>query len=437
MSHRTALGAVFALVLACPVGGQAAPGRDLPQPLHLDEALERALTDNLTLRRAHQELGIRRGERAHAARIVPTNPELSLSSAERDDGARTSTDLGIRISQTLFTGGKRGLGIDAADARLDRTRARLAFLQTTVAARTRKAFLDLLVAREAVATAERVLALSRDFEGYARGRLEAGASTRQAVNTARIGVGRAEAVLAAARTDADRARVRLLELMAADPGRELRIAGELQAGELELPAHRTLLRQALERRDDLAAAARQVVAARKELRLSERRMIPNLTVFGFLQREEGARVAGGGLSMPLPALHRYGGEEEAASARLRQARLEQDDLRLTVRREVTQALAEYRGARQRVNALKGTVLSNAEENLALAQQALRAGKAGVPAITAARENLLNVRRDYLAALRALVAAGTDLERATGGLIALGPRAPATAGPETEQPVDED
>ena len=409
----------------------APPGVALPQPLHLEQALQRALTDNLTIRQSRQQVGIRRGQRAHAARIVPTNPELSLSAAQRDGSNETTTDLGIRLSQTLFTGGKRGLGMDASEARLGSAQAQLAFLQTTIAARTRKAFLDLLVAREAVTTAERVLAISRDFREYARGRLDAGEATRLEVNTARIGVGRAEAALAQARTRADRARVRLLELMAADPARDLKVAGEIRGRSLELPDRRALLGQALTRRDDLAAAAREVAAARKELTLSERQLIPNLTVFGFYKREEGADVAGGGVSLPIPALHRYGGEQKAAAARLQQAQLEEDALRITVRREVAQALAEYRGARQRVNALKGAVLDSAEQNLALTQDALRAGEVGVPDVTIARDNLLSVRRDYLDALGALVTAATDLEQATGGLIALGPRPKGAAGSDTE------
>ncbi len=362
MFSRSLLGAAVLAALAGPVAGRAAPPRDdLPQPLHLDQALQRALTGNLTIRQARQEVGIRRGRRAHAARIVPTNPEPSLSAAER------------------------------------------------------------------------VRRIAREFQTYARDRLAAGEATRLEVNTARIGVGRAEAALAEARTRADRARVRLLELMAADPARELAVTGEIRGRSLELPDRRALLQKALKRRDDLAAAAREVAAARKELTLSKRQLVPNLTVFGFYKREEGADVAGGGIEPPIPALHRYGGEQEAASARLQQAQLEADALRITVRREVTQAVAEYRGARQRLNALKGAVLDGAEQNLALTQDALRAGKVGVPAVTAARDNLLSVRRDYLDALGALVTAATDLERATGGLIALGPRSPGAAGDQTETP----
>ena len=41
-----------------------------------------------------------------------------------------------------------------------------------------------------------------------------------------------------------------------------------------------------------------------------------------------------------------------------------------------------------------------------------------PALTAAQDTLINTRRDYIDALDALVASGTDLERATGGLLVM-------------------
>ncbi|MFA9460272.1 TolC family protein [Thiohalorhabdus sp. Cl-TMA] len=428
---RIVAAGALAIAAGAAPRAMAAPDDGLPAPLRMEQALQRALDRNLTIRQARQQVGILRGRREHAARIVPTNPELALSAGRRSRGSEATTDIGVRISQTLFTGGKRGLHIAVAEARTGSARARLEYLQTATVARTRRAFLDLLVAKEAVTTAEEVLESARAFHEYARQRLEAGEATRLAVNTARIGSGRARAALAAARTEVSRTRVRLLQLLAADPARELRVAGNLTTRPLDLPDREKLLRRALERRSDLAAAGRQVAAARKALKLSERQLIPNLTVYGFYKREEGADVAGGGLSAPIPVLHRYGGEQRAARARLQQARLEEDTLRLTVRREVTRALAAYEGARQRVKALKGTVLESAAENLELVQRALKAGNVGAPAVTTARDNLLNVRRDYLDALRSLVEAGTTLERATGGLIALGPRPGTTAATEQE------
>ena len=64
------------------------------------------------------------------------------------------------------------------------------------------------------------------------------------------------------------------------------------------------------------------------------------------------------------------------------------------------------------------VVAAARENFTLTQRAFQAGELGAPALTAAQDTLINTRRDYLDALRELVATGTELERATGGLVAL-------------------
>ena len=64
------------------------------------------------------------------------------------------------------------------------------------------------------------------------------------------------------------------------------------------------------------------------------------------------------------------------------------------------------------------VLRAAEQNVELTYEAFRAGQVGVAAIASSQETLLQARRDFLDAQRALVRAAGDLERASGGLLVL-------------------
>lgn len=409
---------LFAALMMPSVGagadGLAQPA--LPEPLTLEAALGQALDYNYAVRAAMARVRERDGEVVHAARPVPTNPVLGLETARRNGSDDTSTDIAIRISQELWMGGRRGLQREAAQARTDAARGQLDFLRTSVAARTRRAFLQLLLARESVRTAQRMVELAREVQTYARRRLEAGEATRLEINAAAIGLGQAEAELVQARRERARAHLALAELLAVDPARSFEVAGRLRPAALRLAEQDTLLRRSLQRRRDLAAAAQAVLSARKELRLAERQLIPNLTVMGFYEQEESADIAGVGLSIPLPVLHRYSGERTAAGARLQQAQIERDALQLQVGREVLQAVTDYRAARERVEVFSGRMLEAAEENLRLIRKAFAAGKVGAPAITSAQDNLLVVRRTYLDALSELIAAGTALERATGGLV---------------------
>lgn len=404
--------------LCLAAAAQAAGPERPPQPLTLDKALQWAVEYNPTLRGARIELRRREGVREHAGVAVPSNPELELEAADRDAPGGGSTDIGIRLTQAFWIAGQGGLRERAAEARLEGARAQLDFLDAAVRARVRGAFLQVLVAERAVATAEQVVAVNRDLDDYARRRLAAGEANRLEANTVRIGMGRARALLAGAENRRARARLRLAELLAVDPAEPLVPAGRLTPAALDLPDRQRLLRAAVRRRGDLAAAGGEVEAAREALKLAERRIVPNLRVFGFYKEEERAEVTGGGVSFELPLLHRFGGERRQAAAALDAARLDRDTLTRTVRAQVLTALADYRAARERVAALSEAVVAAARENVELTRRAFEAGELGAPALAAAQDTLIDTRRDYLDALDALVRAGADLERATGGLVVM-------------------
>jgi len=397
----------------------AAEVKQLPQPLTLSQALLWAEDFNPTLIGARIELRRRDGVLEHSDVAVPSNPELEFGAAERKarDGS-TSTDIDIRLSQEFWIAGQGGLRERAAEFRVDGGRLQLDFLRTATRARVRAAFLQALVAERAVDTAQDVLQVSQDLGNYAKRRLDAGEANRIEANTARIGVGRAQALLAQATNRQVQARLALADLMGLDPEKSITLRGRLKPAALKLPDQSALLAQAVTRRGDLAAAMQDVRASRQELKLSQRQIIPNLKIFGSYGREEGADIVGGGLAFELPVLHRYGGERKQAAAELDAALLERDSLKLAVRRQVLSTLADYESARAQVAALNDDVVAAARQNFDLTRKAFQAGEVGAPALTTAQDTLINTRREYLNALDALVASATDLERATGGLVVM-------------------
>lgn len=411
---------LFGLAGLClAAAGNTADTEQLPQPLTLNQALEWAEQYNPTLLGARIELRRREGVLEHADVAVPSNPELELGAAQREarDGS-TSTDIDIRLSQEFWIAGQGGLRERAAQSRLAGGRAQLDFLRSATRARVRAVFLQALVAERAVATAQDVVRVNEKLGNYAKRRLDAGQANRLEANTARIGVGRAQALLAQAKNRQAQARLALSELLAVDPQRSITLQGRLSPSPLNLPSQTELLRRAISRRGDLAAAAEEVSASQEELKLARRQIVPNLKVFGTYGREEGADIAGGGVAFELPLLHRYGGERKQAAAELDAALLQRDTLQRVVRSQVLSALAAYASSSARVTALNDEVVAAASQNFELTQKAFEAGKLGSPALTAAQDTLINTRNDYLNALDALVASATDLERATGGLVVM-------------------
>ena len=400
-----------------------------PRSLSLDQALERAGQFNPSLRQAQIAVQNFAGALEHASVPVPSNPRVSLQTyeEERADG-RVSKEIGIQFSQELWIAGQWNLRENAARSRLSAARQRLDYLSSSVAALTRAAFLRTLVAQRAVETAEEVLAANRVLFDFAQRRLEAGEANQLEVNTARIGLGRAQALVAGAEDQYRQAQLALAEVLWLDPAEELVLTGEIAPAELEIPDQAALLNRAVQRRGDLAAAAQEVLAAQEELQLARRQIIPNLQVFAVTESDinvgSGALV---GLSFELPLLHRYGGERQQAAAELAAAQLERDTLQLAVRSQVLSAVSAYQASRLRLQALSDEVVAAASQNFDLAMQAFEAGELDAPALTSTQTDLINIRREYLDALNDLVEAGTGLESATGGLLFMSSDSTAGAG----------
>ncbi|MES1937409.1 outer membrane efflux protein [Salinisphaera hydrothermalis EPR70] len=406
----------------------------IPQPLTLDAALDWAADYNPTLRAAKIRVERLSGKAIHADVAVPSNPRIELGAGRRSTPAGSGTDLNIQLSQEFWIAGQGGLRESAANRELAAARDNYRYLVSATTARVRAAFLSVLVAEQAVTTAREIVSANRDLYDYAERRMKAGAGTRLELNAAQLGVSRARSVRAQAENRLARARLALDDVLGIDPRRRLQIAGALDLDQpLRVNDRARLLTRAVRQRSDLMAAAGRVAAARERLKLADRQLIPNLTVFGFYREENGgngqgpggsgATIAGGGVSFELPLLHRYEGERKQAAADLDQAQLEQENLQREVRLQVLRALSDYSTARTRVTALDRAVFDAAEQSVALTKRAFQAGEVGAPAITTAQNNLIAVRREYLSALDALIGAATDLERATGGLIAINAGSP--------------
>jgi len=387
--------------------------------LTLDRAVEFALDNNLSLRTARTRIREQQGSLTHASRSVPSNPVLETRTGYRTRPGSDSVDVGIRVSQEFWIGGQGELMQAAASKRLTAAQAQYDFLKTTVAARARRAFLNVLWAQESRQTAHRALKLARQLEGYTKQQLQAGETTRLDLNTARLGTAQARNALEKAKAAQKRARIELSRVLSVPPEALGTIKGTLNLDPVDLPDRNELARRSVQRRRDLAAAAQEITAARKELELSRRQIIPNLTVFASFEREGGDDyIPGVGVSLPLPLLHQYEGETQQASARLQRSLAARDDLLLSVKNELALAMADYEAARQRVKIIGNQMLTAAEENVELTLAAFRAGKVGAASLSVAQDNLLNVRDEYLQSLDNLITAGGDLERTTGGLLFL-------------------
>lgn len=161
--------------------------------------------------------------------------------------------------------------------------------------------------------------------------------------------------------------------------------------------------------EQLAAAERD--AARARIRVAKAVGVPDVTASGGVRRindgRETAFVAG--FSIPLPIRDRNRGNIEAASADSLAAEAALSQTRLDARRAQHDARMLLGAAEERVAALSGPALTQAEEALRLAQVGYAAGKFSLielidaqAALTATRKSLIDARLDRARALAALI-----------------------------------
>jgi cobalt-zinc-cadmium efflux system outer membrane protein len=346
---------------------------------------------------------------------VRENPELELGAGPRWDGGGRSTDWEVGVSQRLEPYGQRGLRRKAARELVGAAEARLEMRRVEIAAEVRTAFHRALAAGEQAKLAAEAFELADEAVKAAEARQRSGAASTIEVNTARIALGAS----LRQRSEAEQRRASaigaLIVLLGLDAREGFTLKGSLEPGASEPVDGEKLVAAALERRPDLAAARRELDAARAEARLAAREALPNPRVGVSYAEEEGAQVLRGGLAIDLPVFQRNQAGRGVAGARVEQAARAAEALERTIRAEVMVAVERQRTAATAARSFGGAAITSAHENLQLVNEAYRAGKVDLFQLLVIRREALDARTAHLSALEELAAAEAELKRVGGSV----------------------
>jgi outer membrane protein TolC len=284
-----------------------------------------------------------------------------------------------------------------------RTEVLGAAAQTFVEAAYRQ---DLLQVEEAEAD------LARSYSNLVERRLEAGLATAIDLALARAGSARAERAVALAKGADQEARARLTETLGARASVSISPVGEIPPLAAP-PSLDEVLSRALDGRGDLAAAEARSQAAEARRRLSRALRIPDLSVAARARREEGDDIVGLSFGIPIRLFDRNQGALAEAEAEVAAARSEVELARLAVEREVVVAYGRFVTALAAREAAEGVGMTALEEGLTLLQRSFETGKIGSAELLLYRRELVEGRRQALAAARDTWAAALELATATG------------------------
>ena len=409
ISH-CALGALVFVVGAHAPGAFAQSG-----PLTLNEAMTRAVAENPALRGSEYLLQASRARAARAAQAPP----LAVG-ADLEDFAGTDTLSGVdslqttlRLSGVLELGGKRLARVAVAERETDlaaieqQTRrldllAQVAARFAEVAARQEQLLVTRESTRLAAVTVERVAE-----------RIRIGAAPQYELGRAEIRLARARIDEGNAENELASARVRLAATWGATTADFERVSASL----FELPKAKTFAQIMAE--IDSSPAIRLMLSRE---RLADARVNLARSARGFeiawsagvrhlRSIDDTALVAS--VTVPLGARRRAEPGMEEARALRAMAPLELQAARIETNAALFELYQELAHARLEAQTLRDQVQPQSESVLQSTEQAFRQGRTSFLEYANAQQQLLEVRRDAVAAAARYHALLIEIERLTG------------------------
>ncbi len=411
--------AALAAAWWCISSAQASAAAGCDEVLSRDNVVRCVLAASAQARAEREGIAAVEGRQRVAGTLLPANPVLAASGARRVGPAAEATNWYGTLSQELEIAGQRRARKRAlAGERRAQESATLA-VERDVSAAALRSYFEVLAAREALGTAQR---LEQTFAGAttaAEAAAERGLNPGIDADLAELSSVR----LTQARLDAERrfhtALAALATMLGRDPAlSELRVDGELTPLSPVDGGAAALSRQAIAKRPEIPAvdAARASFEAWSEA--YRRARIPNLTLSVIAQRDGfDERVLGAGVSIPItlpaPIGRDFSGQvaENAALARRAAALLEQ--AQRDVRLEVVDAWQALQAARSAQALFSEERIARAERSLKSIALAIATGKLAISAVIVPQQALIEFLNQRIAAELALCLASVELVRAAG------------------------
>jgi cobalt-zinc-cadmium efflux system outer membrane protein len=363
----------------------------------LNEAINAALRNAPELREAQAMLGAADGERRQAGALP--NPTLGIEAENvAGSGAYTGTDgmeATVSIGQTIELGGKRSARKAMAERGQDLAKLDQVAAKADVIRKVRIAYANAIAAQEAIDLAQREHDLAKDILGGVSRRVNAGGEPLHQRSKAQIALTSSELSLSKARRERDAALNALARLtgmttppmLNADDFYAIEAPDDLAIKIEDTPGHQRL---------------HQEIGLRKSaLDLEQANAMPDPTISvgarNFREDDENALVLGVSFPLPVANLNRgnihKAGQEVAAAEAVHDRSLRDAYASLEEREVALQASFEE------AQAMKATILPQAEEALKNARHGYDAGAFAYLDVLDAQRTLSDSKTAYLTALR--------------------------------------
>jgi len=391
--------------------------------LTLDQALSIAMEQNRDIEKAREYARFVQGK--YIEERAATLPQLSLNGAAflaRDESQKAALGMAPRqysrtadvtLSQPLYTWGKVGAAIRAAEVGLKTAGEQLRLFRQAAYRDVSGTFYDILLARELHRLADENLAQKKRHQDEARRKFAAGVATDYDVLAADVAVENARPEVIRSEHSIRTAREKLRFLLALD-GQEVDVNGSLDSVPEQPRTYQEALESARRNRPELSDAKLRIGIYDELVTIAGADNKPRLDLKGSAgwhwldvggigadsDSNGAAWNVGVFLTFPFFDGYRTSGRVTQARSDLHTRQIEEARLQDTVALEVRDADNAVREAAEIVQALSGTVRQAAR----LVQMAEKGYEFGVKIrlevddaqlnLVQARSNLARAQRDY-------------------------------------------
>lgn len=388
------------------------------QGMSIDEAVTAALSHNPELQALRLEEETARAQLEKTKLPLIANPVIEGAGSKKEklseEGSGKFTNYGFKLSQEFEIAGQRGVRIDVAKKNLERVGYEIRDRERTLVSDIKDAFIRALASKERAELAKEVVRLHEELLVFTRVKYQAGAVSGLEVNLAEVELSKAKRDLLSAGRESKEAVLALQGVMGLGPGNGASVEGDLSPETISIPDKESLKERAAQLRPDIKATSLEVDRTKRALDLIKREAVPNVTLAGFFDRDEGKNEVGATLSVSIPLFDSKQAERKEAMVRASQARIRRTALEKTVEREIDEAYSNLTASLEELSLYKKEILSKSSENLDLLSLAYKEGKIGFFDVTVAQKETFETQFAYLETMVRARRALHAIERAIGG-----------------------
>ncbi len=399
--------------------------------LTLDDAIKLAVEKNMILSQKRKDIGIAQNNISVANRLQ--NPKFQIMYLLGDISLGNPQQIGFEIPVEIR---KRGPRKKRAEAEASRTQTSFELDNFNLKMDVREAYINYAKAKSVLNIVTKQQGVLKQTVDVAKRRYEVGVAPEIEYLQAKIIYDQLKTVFNQTKTEVEVSKYNFNKtLNIEDESNGYDIADDALPTDgqflklstpnpkAEMPDYEVIEKISFKHRHDIKMAEKEIDIARKNLIVTIRQKVPNITIiggYGYLSDwqnndftiSEGGFLQGAyvGGEIDLPILYRYTPEIKNAKLELEKKQTNLKSVKYLARQDLMTAYANFMVARKNLNYYSDNLLGDSETVLKMSQKSYTVGKSNLSSLLIMQQANIGISMNYTLALANYYSTWIDLLR---------------------------